>query len=407
MPSTTSSIAPPASFAELIEVARREEWCVRVGCTTCGALPFRKALRQILRQDVVAGLRAMTQRFLAENSEMFRLIIWETSAFGYGGELLEPLAGTPAAEQLQANIDYQNRKDEKRRAYAASQTPEAIAERRAKKKITDPDEIPEVPVVPVSQPGDIWILGNHRLICGDSTDALIVEKLLGAVKPHLMVTDPPYGVQYDPEWRERAGVNTATAAKGKVLNDDRADWREAWALFPGDVAYVWHAGLFAGTVADSLVASGFQLRSQIVWDKGQLVLSRGDYHWQHEPCWYAVKKSAKGHWTGDRKQTTVWDIPKPKKSETGHGTQKPVECMKRPIENNSSPGQAIYEPFSGSGTTIIAGEMTGRHVYAIELNPAYVDVAVKRWQEFTGRSAVHAETGSIFAGQGIDTESLN
>ena len=270
----------------------------------------------------------------------------------------------------------------------------------ANEGLTDPDEVPDAPAVPISQPGDVWILGNHRLICGDSTDALVVEKLLGAVKPHLMVTDPPYGVQYDPEWRERAGVNTATAAKGKVLNDDRADWREAWSLFPGDVAYVWHAGLFAGTVADSLIASGFQLRSQIVWDKGQLVLSRGDYHWQHEPCWYAVKKSAKGHWAGDRKQTTVWDIPKPKKSETGHGTQKPVECMKRPIENNSSPWQAIYEPFSGSGTTIIAGEMTGRHVYAVELNPAYVDVAIKRWQDFTGRNAVHAETGSIFAQQG-------
>ncbi len=266
----------------------------------------------------------------------------------------------------------------------------------ANEGLTDPDEIPEAPAVPISQTGDVWILGNHRLICGDSTKAETVEKLLGSVKPHLMVTDPPYGVEYDPEWRERAGVNTATAAKGKVLNDDRADWREAWSLFPGDVAYVWHAGLFAGTVADSLVASGFQLRSQIVWDKGQLVLSRGDYHWQHEPCWYAVKKSAKGHWAGDRKQTTVWDIPKPKKSETGHGTQKPVECMKRPIENNSSPGQAIYEPFSGSGTTIIAGEMTGRHVYAIELNPAYVDVAVKRWQEFTGKSAILEGDGRDF-----------
>lgn len=135
MHTTTSSIAPPESFAELIEVAQREKWCVRLGCTTCGALPFRKALRQIPRVDVIAGLRDMSQRFLAENSEMFRLIIWETSAFGYGGELLEPLAGTQAAKQLQANIDYQNRNDEKRRAYAASQTPEAIAERRAKKKI--------------------------------------------------------------------------------------------------------------------------------------------------------------------------------------------------------------------------------------------------------------------------------
>ena len=266
----------------------------------------------------------------------------------------------------------------------------------ANEGLTDPDEIPEVPVVPVSQPGDIWILGNHRLICGDSTDALIVEKLLGAVKPHLMVTDPPYGVQYDPEWRERAGVNTVTAAKGKVLNDDRADWREAWALFPGDVAYVWHAGVHSGSVAESLIAAGFQIRSQIIWNKGQMVLSRGDYHWAHEPNFYCVRKGATGHWAGDRKQTTVWDIPKPKKSETGHGTQKPVECMKRPIENNSSPGQAIYEPFSGSGTTIIAGEMTGRHVYAIELNPAYVDVAVKRWQDFTGNRAKSENNGMEF-----------
>jgi DNA modification methylase len=110
-----------------------------------------------------------------------------------------------------------------------------------------------------------------------------------------------------------------------------------------------------------------------------------------------VKKGAKGHWAGDRKQTTVWHIAKPKKNETGHGTQKPVECMKRPIENNSSPGQAVYEPFSGSGTTIIAGEMTGRAIHAIELNPAYVDVAVKRWQDFTGHEARLEGDGRTFA----------
>ena len=262
--------------------------------------------------------------------------------------------------------------------------------------LTDPDETPEAPTEPVSVLGDVWIMGKHRIVCGSSTEAETVSKLLGDVKPHLMVTDPPYGVEYDPEWRQRAGVNTDTAAKGKVLNDDKADWREAWALFPGDVAYIWHAGLFAGVVADSLMACDFALRSQIIWDKGQLVLSRGDYHWQHEPCWYAVRKTKKGHWGGDRKQTTVWQIPKPKKSETGHGTQKPVECMKRPIENNSSPGQAVYEPFSGSGTTIIAGEMTGRSVYAVELNPAYVDVAVKRWQDFTGQKAILEGAGKTF-----------
>lgn len=193
-----------------------------------------------------------------------------------------------------------------------------------------------------------------------------------------------------------AGVGGSGIAKGKVLNDDKADWREAWALFPGDVAYVWHAGLFAGVVGESLQAAGFRLRSQIVWDKGQLVLSRGDYHWQHEPCWYAVREGKKGHWAGDRKQVTVWQIEKPRKSETGHGTQKPVECMQRPIENNSKPGDAIYEPFSGSGTTIIAAEATGRRCFAVELNPAYVDVAVRRWQEFTGKAATLVASGETF-----------
>jgi DNA modification methylase len=212
-----------------------------------------------------------------------------------------------------------------------------------------------------------------------------------------MVTDPPYGVEYDPEWRTRAGVGGAGVAKGKVLNDDKADWREAWALFPGDVAYVWHAGLFGVVVGESLQACGFKLRSQIIWDKGQLVLSRGDYHWKHEPCYYAVREGKKGHWAGDRKQVTVWQIDKPRKSETGHGTQKPVECMKRPIENNSKPGDAVYDPFSGSGTTLIAAEMTGRRAFVVELNEQYVDVAVKRWQEFTGREAVLDASGETFA----------
>lgn len=250
--------------------------------------------------------------------------------------------------------------------------------------LTDPDDVPEVPAVPVSVLGDVWILGRHRLVCGSSTEADTVSKALNGVTPHLMVTDPPYGVEYDASWREKAGLNITSAATGKVLNDDKADWSEAWALFPGDVAYIWHAGVFAGVVADSLIKNGLLIRSQIIWAKSQMVMSRGDYHWQHEPCWYAVRKGKPGHYDGGRKQTTLWQIDKPKKSETGHSTQKPIECMKRPIENNSSAGQAVYEPFSGSGTTIIAAEMTGRACHAIELNPAYIDVAVKRWQEFTG-----------------------
>jgi DNA modification methylase len=259
------------------------------------------------------------------------------------------------------------------------------------------EDVPPVPEQPVSRPGDLWELGPHRLICGDATDAATVARLFGGVRPHLMATDPPFGVNYDPAWRNRAGA-AQTKRVGKVLNDHRADWREAWALFPGDVAYVWHGALHATTVAESLVACGFAIRSQIIWAKERLVLSRGDYHWQHEPCWYAVREKAKGHWSGDRKQTTLWQIPsRDQDAATIHGTQKPVECMRRPMLNNASPGQAVYEPFSGSGSSIIAAETTGRVCLAVELDPAYVDVAVMRWQSFTGREAVLAGDGRTFA----------
>ena len=257
--------------------------------------------------------------------------------------------------------------------------------------LTDPDDVPDVPEEPTAKMGDVWVLGRHRLMCGDSTVVTDVSALLGDVKPHLMVTDPPYGVDYDPSWRNNVvGAPTlkpSDRAMGVVHNDNIADLSEAWALFEGDVAYVWHAGNKANIVADSLIANDFNIRAQIIWAKNNIVIGRGDYHPKHEPCWYAVRKNKTGHYCGGRKQTTVWEIDKPLKSETGHSTQKPVECMKRPIENNSSVGQAIYEPFSGSGTTIIAGEMTGRAIYAMELNPAYVDVAVKRWEDFTGKTA--------------------
>lgn len=257
--------------------------------------------------------------------------------------------------------------------------------------LTDPEDAPEPPADPISLRGDLWALGKHRLLCGNCTNPDDVKRVLGDVAPHLMVTDPPYGVNYDPG---AARAPTVGSARGKVANDDRADWREAWELFPGDVAYVWHGMLHAATVFESLRAARFEIRAEIVWAKSQLVLSRGHYHPQHESCWYAVR--GKGHWSGDRKQTTLWHIEKPRKSETGHGTQKPVECMKRPIENNSSPGQAVYEPFSGSGTTIIAAEMTGRACHAIEIEPGYVDVAVRRWQDFTGQKATLEGDGRTF-----------
>jgi DNA modification methylase len=265
--------------------------------------------------------------------------------------------------------------------------------------LTDPDNAPDVPEHPVSDAGDLWIMGRHRLLCGDSTVATDVDRVLGGVQPHLMVTDPPYGVNYDPAWREDAAkkglIGFPPSALGVVANDGRLDWGEAWALFPGDVAYVWHAGRHASAVQASVEAVGFDIRCQIIWAKSSFAISRGHYNWQHEPCWYAVKKGKTGHWHGSKSETTLWMIPHIK-NKTGHSTQKPVECMQRPIENNSSPGQAVYEPFSGSGTTIIAADMTGRCCYAIEISPAYVDVAVKRWQDFTGKAATLESDGHTF-----------
>jgi len=252
--------------------------------------------------------------------------------------------------------------------------------------LTDENEVPELGQTAVAKYGDIWCLGAHRIACGDSTDASAVATLRGSSWPMLMVTDPPYGVNYDPAWRHRAGVNKSTRT-GKVQNDERADWAQAWKLFPGNIAYVWHGALHATTVAESLEQQGFTIRAQIIWAKERLVIGRGDYHWQHEPCWYAVR--SKGHWTGDRKQTTLWSIPSGgQDTDTVHGTQKPVECMRRPILNNSQPGDVVYEPFLGSGTTMIAAEATGRICFAMEIDPLYVDVAIRRWQAFTGQKAL-------------------
>lgn len=252
---------------------------------------------------------------------------------------------------------------------------------------TDPDDVPEVQPSVVTREGDVWVMGKHRVICGDSTSADVVDRLLDGREPGIMVTDPPYGVEYDPSWRKGA------AAKGTVLNDDRADWREAWVLFPGGVAYVWHSDRYSSTVWESLTGQGFFIRSQIIWNKASLAMSRGHYHWKHEPCWYAVRKGTTAKWAGDRKQSTVWDIANGP-CDTGHGTQKPVECMERPIRNHEF--LEVYDPFLGSGTTIIAAEKLGRACYGCELSPKYVDVIVRRWEAFTGSNATLERDGRTF-----------
>jgi DNA modification methylase len=269
--------------------------------------------------------------------------------------------------------------------------------------LTDPDRFPETPDRPVTRAGDVWLLGEHRVGCGDSTSAADVGQVLTGSQPHLMIADPPYGVSYEPSWRRRRKLSGGKLAVGKVLNDHRIDWRQAYTLFSGDVAYVWHGALHGDVVAAGLVACGLQPRAQIIWAKQHFTLGRGDYHWQHETCWYAVREGRTSHWQGDRRQTTVWEIAnnnpfgnRQRERSWGHGTQKPVECMRRPIANNSRPSQAIYDPFLGSGTSLIAAEMTGRVCYGLELNPAYVDVIVRRWQLFTGRAATHLASGQSF-----------
>jgi len=253
----------------------------------------------------------------------------------------------------------------------------------------------DLPTEPKSKLGDLYILGNHRLLCGDSTNAQHVSRLLDGANPILMVTDPPYGVKYEPEWRNSIGDAHGVARNtGKVLNDDRYDWSEAYSLFTGDIAYVWHSSKYTHKFAENIESCGFELINLIIWSKQHFALSRGDYHHQHEPLWYAVKKGKQHNWQGKRDQSTIWEINNNNifggggEEQTGHGTQKPLECMLRPILNNSEVGQGVYDPFGGSGTTLIACEKSKRNCYMMELSPAYVDLIVARWEKETGEKAV-------------------
>jgi hypothetical protein len=280
----------------------------------------------------------------------------------------------------------------------------------------DEDDAPPLPADPVTSVGDLWLCGPHRVLCGDATDAAAVSRLLGELKPFLMVTDPPYGIELDSEWRDRAGLNGRGPAEPSYLKrrtkghretsisgDTRADWSEAFALVPGlEVGYVWHASKFTREVLDGLLGIGFLHHQQIIWDKGRAVLTRTHYWFQHEPCWYVRKKNAP--WYGKAgENSTIWNSPSPKfimggsdEEKFDHPTQKPVELMRRPILNHTKPGELVYDPFLGSGTTLAAAEVTGRICYGLDLDPKYADVAVERWQKLTGRKATLDGDGRTF-----------
>jgi len=241
---------------------------------------------------------------------------------------------------------------------------------------------------------NLRLKSGHRLLCGDSTSKADVAKLMDGKVPFLMITDPPYGVNLDQSWRDKALGDKAMGKGNKniVSNDDRSDWSATWKLFQGDVAYIWHASKFADVVMESLRQADFEVCQQLIWNKSIMVMGRNDYHFKHEPCWYAVRKGKKHGWIGDRKQTTVIDAKSPNhimsgsdEIKTTHPTQKPIDCMAKLMQNHAG---SVYDPFLGSGTTLVAAEQLNRKCYGMELDPRYCDVIVARWEALTGETAV-------------------
>jgi len=278
------------------------------------------------------------------------------------------------------------------------------------------EQAPPLPDVAATRPGDLWLMENHRLLCGDATNAEVVATLLSKQNAKLLVTDPPYGIELDSEWRDRAGLNKHGPAEASYMKhrteghtqtsisgDTRADWSEAFALVPSlQVGYVWHASMFTREVLDGLLRIGFVHHQQIIWNKGRAVLTRTPYWFAHEPAWFVRKKNAP--WYGKPgENSTVWEVPSPKfimggsdEEKFDHPTQKPLELMRRPILNHTKRNEIVYDPFLGSGTTLMATELTERICYGVELDPKYCDVIVRRWEEFTGHQATLEADGRTF-----------
>jgi len=275
------------------------------------------------------------------------------------------------------------------------------------------DDVPEPPAVPWVQPGDLFALGDHRLLCGDSLSAEDVVRLLAGAEPTLLVTDPPYGVEYvagagAPGPRSKGHRNVSMAG------DTISDWSPAFELVPSlQVGYVWHADTKSPEVAAGLVRLGFELVGLVIWDKQQFTLGRSWYQWRHESCW-VVRRNGGRFLARRRDQATiwhaaasaggeavhpgtcclhqadVWEAPSPRRSRSAvdHPTQKPIVTAQIPITNHLDKGGLVYEPFSGSGTTLMAAESLGRVCYAMEIDPRYVQVTLERWEGVTGRKAV-------------------
>lgn len=262
--------------------------------------------------------------------------------------------------------------------------------------LTDEDAVPEVQAEPISKLGDVWLLGKHRVMCGDSTSIETVEVLMDGGLADQLITDPPYNVAYVGKTKDAL----------KIQNDSMDD--ESFRQFlmdafvaadavmkSGAVFYIWHADSEGYNFRGAAKDAGWVVRQCLIWKKQTLVMGRQDYHWKHEPCLYGWKDGAGHLWATDRKQTTILEFDRPSRS-TLHPTMKPVDLIEYQVLNNTKGQDVVLDLFGGGGSTLIACEKTGRHARLVELDPKYVDVIVRRWQEFTGKQARHAATGATF-----------
>jgi site-specific DNA-methyltransferase (adenine-specific) len=263
--------------------------------------------------------------------------------------------------------------------------------------LTDPDDAPAVQENPVTVPGDVWVMGKHRLLCGDSTSVDDLAKLTQGTLVDMWLTDPPYNVAYEGGTKEKLTI------KNDSMGDDqfRQFLRDAYTaadtvMKPGAVFYIWHADSEGYNFRGAAKDAGWTVRQCLIWKKSSMVLGRQDYQWKHEPCLYGWKDGAGHLWAADRKQTTILEFDKPARNGE-HPTMKPVALFEYQLLNNTKGGDIVLDSFGGSGTTLIAAEKNGRTAMIMELDPRYCDVIVKRWQEFTGKQATHAETGKPFA----------
>lgn len=275
--------------------------------------------------------------------------------------------------------------------------------------LTDEDAVPEAPEQPVTIEGDIWMLGAHRLMCGDSTDAGSVTLLMGGLKADLLLTDPPYNVAYEGKTKDALKIQNDKMSDGNFRDFLVAAFTNAdTVLREGGAFYIWHADSEGFNFRGAAQEAGWKVRQCLIWLKNSMVLGRQDYQWRHEPCLYGWKEGASHYWGSDRKQTTILEFDRPTKS-IDHPTMKPVSLIEYQVLNSTKKDDLVLDLFGGSGSTLIACEKTGRHCRMMELDPKYCDVIIKRWQDFTGKKATMAGDtyDEIAAARGVKNAKSN